>query len=107
MAAATQALRDAEQALVDQVAYVAAERVRLREERQAEAAAASALQTWRHREAQLMASIAPRQQAVGHCRHACDDAEVALFEALERQRSLNRRKEKYGLLIEQLADSGS
>lgn len=103
--AAEQALAQAEQALADQITHVADERQRLLAERQALAGASGALRIWRQEDERLLASIPPRRHAVTQARAVHEEAETALYEAMEVQQRLSRKKEKYSLLIEQLLEA--
>ncbi|UXH79527.1 type III secretion protein [Roseateles amylovorans] len=95
----------AEQALMDHIDWVAAERSRLSEECQQGTRDAGALRRWRQRDQALIDSVGPMRQAVDDRFRELEDAQLALAQALGRQRALSRRNEKYGILIEKLTEA--
>ncbi|ALV08291.1 hypothetical protein [Roseateles depolymerans] len=101
------ALEEARQALEDRVAFVAQERIRLRDERQASPDAGMALRRWREADQRLLDSIPPCRQAVTDCEQALERAEVALLQAQETHRQRTRRHEKFGMLIEQIVEEAA
>ncbi|SEK51491.1 hypothetical protein SAMN05216359_10246 [Roseateles sp. YR242] len=101
---AARALDDARQALDDQVAFVADERQRLLQERQASTEGGAALRRWREADQQLLDSIPPRRKAVVASQRALASAEQLLERAQLEQRRLARRHEKFDMMIEQIQE---
>lgn len=101
------ALEEARQALEDRVAFVAQERVRLRDECQASPDAGTALRRWREADQRLLDSIPPCRHAVTACEQALEAAESALLQAQETHRQRARRHEKFGMLIEQIEEEAA
>lgn len=98
------ALMEARQALQDCVAFVEQERIRLREERQASPDAGTALRRWREADQRLLDSIPPCQAAVARREQELEAAESALLRAQDDYRQRARRREKFGMLIEQIVE---
>lgn len=96
------ALEAAESALDAQIAYVADERKRLREERANEAGGAGALQRWRRDDERLIFSVDDFRGALQEAREALEQAENRLIAAIERQRQRRGRHEKFVALTEAL-----
>jgi hypothetical protein len=101
---AAHALTEAELALSDCIADVAAQREALRAACQSEPGGAPVLRRWRRDDQAQIDRIAPARQAVTDRQSERDDAELALGEASARHRALVRRREKYALLEEELHD---
>lgn len=101
------ALEKARQALENRVAFVAQERVRLRDECQASPDAGSALRRWREADQRLLDSIPPCRHAVTEREQALEVAEAALLQAQETHRQRTRRHEKFGMLIEQIVEEAA
>lgn len=93
----------AEQALADHLDWVASERARLSQECQQTAADAGTLRRWRQKDQSMIDSVAPRRHAVEDRWQEHEQAQVALAQAVGRQRAQARRNEKYGILIEKLS----
>lgn len=104
-AQACMALDDARQALEDGKVFVAQERVRIREERQACPDAGTALRRWREADQRLLDSIPPLRAAVTQRERELEAAETALLQAQDARRQRARRHEKFGMLIQQISEA--
>ncbi|OWQ93561.1 hypothetical protein CDN99_03610 [Roseateles aquatilis] len=102
---AQRALIDADHALRACIADVALQRDQLRAACQAEAGEARSLQRWREDDQAQIDRIEVSRRHVADRARDRDAAELALGEALDRQRALARRREKYSLLEEQLREA--
>lgn len=103
-AQAVQAVEDARRALDDRVAFVAAERHRLRLECQSNAEGGMDLRRWREDDQRLLESIPPFRTTLEARKRALTVAEQALMQAQDNQRQRARRREKFDMLIEQIEE---
>lgn len=102
--AARRAAEDAAQALRDCIDDVSACRAALRAARQAAPGGSPELRRWRQEDQAQIDRIGVARQLVADRRLDRDAAELALSEAIDHQRVLARRREKYTLLEERLRD---
>ncbi|MDH0865331.1 hypothetical protein [Mitsuaria sp. GD03876] len=104
--AARQALADARQALADCIVDVAERRAALRAACQADPGDSPMLRRWRQADQAQIDRIDVARRLVADRERERDAAELALGEALDRQRALARRREKYTLIEAELREDG-